>query len=194
MSCFQIRNFVTSNNRARNIYLPLRVVSCFQIRNFVISNNPLWKAYSWTCVVSCFQIRNFVTSNNMERLPIRWIMVVSCFQIRNFVTSNNILLPIPGIDIVVSCFQIRNFVTSNNLNLLKRLIVCRLLQKFKKKKPSILFYFGNKKEGFLFSKNLEKSELDTIFRRIFFWLTIEDLYSFKLLVGDSQYSYFSIRR
>jgi hypothetical protein len=59
-------------------------------------------------------------------------------------------------------------VTSNNLNLLKRLIVCRLLQKFKKKKPSILFYFGNKKEGFLFSKNLEKSELDTIFRRIFF--------------------------
>ena len=120
-------------------------------------------------VVSCFQIRNFVTSNNMERLPIRWIMVVSCFQIRNFVTSNN-------------------------LNLLKRLIVCRLLQKFKKKKPSILFYFGNKKEGFLFSKNLEKSELDTIFRRIFFWLTIEDFYPFKLLVGDSQYSYFSIRR
>ena len=144
--------------------------------------------------MSCFQIRNFVTSNNFIEIMEKEQQVVSCFQIRNFVTSNNKAHWNRMWTPVVSCFQIRNFVTSNNLNLLKRLIVCRLLQKFKKKKPSILFYFGNKKEGFLFSKNLEKSELDTIFRRIFFWLTIEDLYSFKLLVGDSQYSYFSIRR
>ena len=118
--------------------------------------------------MSCFQICNFVTSNNSVMLNSELLRVVSCFQICNFLTSNNFSISLLFSLYVVSCFQICNFVTSNNLNLLKRLIVCRLLQKFKKKKPSILFYFGNKKEGFLFSKNLEKSELDTIFRRIFF--------------------------
>ena len=102
--------------------------------------------------MSCFQIRNFVTSNNEEFKEDYERIVVSCFQIRNFVTSNNSFSEDLPPSTVVSCFQIRNFVTSNNLNLLKRLIVCRLLQKFKKKKPSFLFYLRNKKEGFLFSK------------------------------------------
>ena len=39
VSCFQIRNFVTSNNRVILIVFVLKVVSCFQIRNFVTSNN-----------------------------------------------------------------------------------------------------------------------------------------------------------
>ena len=40
------------------------VVSCFQIRNFVTSNNEMKTAIITNPVVSCFQIRNFVTSNN----------------------------------------------------------------------------------------------------------------------------------
>ena len=148
--------------------MQISVVSCFQIRNFVTSNNRSGYQCGSLCVVSCFQICNFVTSNNSVMLNSELLRVVSCFQICNFLTSNNFSISLLFSLYVVSCFQICNFVTSNNLNLLKRLIVCRLLQKFKKKKPSILFYFGNKKEGFLFSKNLEKSELDTIFRRIFF--------------------------
>ena len=46
-----------------NIY-PKCVVSCFQIRNFVTSNNDYQKEVNRNGVVSCFQIRNFVTSNN----------------------------------------------------------------------------------------------------------------------------------
>gem|GEM_PF-4026228 len=41
------------------------VVSCFQIRNFVTSNNKREKILYNRAVVSCFQIRNFVTSNNL---------------------------------------------------------------------------------------------------------------------------------
>ena len=40
------------------------VVSCFQIRNFVTSNNKVEEFQGKRYVVSCFQIRNFVTSNN----------------------------------------------------------------------------------------------------------------------------------
>ena len=39
MSCFQIRNFVITNNLPKFALLPSQVVSCFQIRNFVITNN-----------------------------------------------------------------------------------------------------------------------------------------------------------
>ena len=45
---------------------PLRVVSCFQIRNFVISNNTHPHFILWREVVSCFQIRNFVISNDLS--------------------------------------------------------------------------------------------------------------------------------
>ena len=42
------------------------VVSCFQIRNFVTSNNGGFHVKNKYVVVSCFQIRNFVTSNNSK--------------------------------------------------------------------------------------------------------------------------------
>ena len=143
---------MTSNNKDWNDELKQSVVSCFQIRNFVTSNNLYSLPSSFSIVVICFQIRNFVTSNNHTWGKNENSLVVSCFQIRNFVTSNNLMKNTKSLILVVSCFQIRNFVTSNNLNLLKRLIFCRLLQKFKKKKPSFLFYLRNKKEGFSFSK------------------------------------------
>ena len=70
------------------------VVNCFQIRNFVTSNNIAVWVLGLTLVVSCFQIRNFVTSNNLKNLVNDVGNVVSCFQIRNFVTSNNKTKPI----------------------------------------------------------------------------------------------------
>ena len=41
-----------------------QVVNCFQIRNFVTSNNKRQDGINERTVVNCFQIRNFVTSNN----------------------------------------------------------------------------------------------------------------------------------
>ena len=46
-------------------YIISYVVSCFQIRNFVTSNNQIAKEEEQELVVSSFQIRNFVTSNNL---------------------------------------------------------------------------------------------------------------------------------
>ena len=66
VNCFQIRNFVISNNRI-NFYLCYNlVVNCFQIRNFVISNNEIKEEFPNISVVNCFQIRNFVISNNFD--------------------------------------------------------------------------------------------------------------------------------
>ena len=43
-----------------------QVVNCFQIRNFVTSNNFDLSRPEQGAVVNCFQIRNFVTSNNFS--------------------------------------------------------------------------------------------------------------------------------
>ena len=104
---------MTSNNKDKYLAETLYVVSCFQIRNFVTSNNlklcdtkeeTLWVAFKFVTLWPqttvfcrfCRKCRLWVAFKFVTLWPqttlvsrITWLVVVSCFQIRNFVTSNN---------------------------------------------------------------------------------------------------------